>query len=48
MKKSNFRIPKSIIPSPKKIAIFGAYDILWVASPLNYNKILNVGKRNEN
>lgn len=48
MKKSNFRIPKSIIPSPKKIAKRAAYEILWDASPRNYNKRVNGGKRNEN
>ena len=32
------RIPKKPIPSPKKIATRGLYEILWGAKPRDYEK----------
>lgn len=38
------RIPKKLIPSAKKIAKRGLYEIMWGKKPRNYGKRLKEGK----
>ena len=44
---SHFHIPKSPIPSPKKIATRGLYEIMWGAEHRDYDKRVN-GKKSKN
>ena len=39
-----FRMPKSLLPSAKKIAKIGLYEIMWGAKPRNYEKRIKEGK----
>ena len=39
-----FRMPKSLLPSAKKIAKRGLYEIMWGAKPHNYEKRIKEGK----
>ena len=39
-----FRMPKSLLPSAKKIAKRGLYEIMWKAKPRNYEKRIKEGK----
>ena len=41
-----FKMPKKPIPSAKKIATRGLYEIMWSATPRDYGK--KVGLKNEN
>jgi hypothetical protein len=44
---NHFHIPKSPIPSPKKIATRGLYEIMWGAEHRDYDKRVN-GKKSKN
>ena len=39
-----FRMPKSLLPSAKKIAKRGLYEIMWGSKPCNYEKRIKEGK----
>ena len=39
-----FKMPKSLLPSAKKIAKRGLYEIMWGAKPRNYEKRIKEGK----
>ena len=39
-----FKMPKSLLPSAKKIAKRGLYEIMWNAKPRNYEKRIKEGK----
>ena len=39
-----FKMPKSLLPSAKKIAKRGLYEIIWGAKPCNYEKRIKEGK----
>lgn len=43
-KNTNFRIPKSLLPSAKKIAKRGLYEVMWGVKPRNYEKRIKDGK----
>lgn len=38
------RIPKNLLPSPKKITKRGLYEAMWGAKPRNYEKKVKKGK----
>ena len=39
-----FKMPKSLLPSAKKIVKRGLYEIMWGAKPRNYEKRIKEGK----
>lgn len=39
-----FRMSQSLIPSPKKIAKRGLYELMWQSKPQDYSKRLKEGK----
>lgn len=47
-KNTKFKVPKSLIPSSKKIMTRAAYEMMWEAQPRNYGKRVYGSKKNEN
>lgn len=45
---THFHIPKSPIPSPKKIATRGLYELMWGAEHRDYNKRVNGTTKRKN
>ena len=39
-----FKMPKLLLPSAKKIAKRGLYEIMWGSKPRNYEKRIKEGK----
>jgi len=44
MSKKRITVPKSLLPSPKKIATRGLYEMMWGAPTRDYGKRLKKGK----
>lgn len=43
MKRTSLRMPKHLLPSPRKIAKRGLYEIMWGAPTRDYGKRIKKG-----